>query len=50
MTDFAALQISIDATGAAKAVTELDRLGDASKRVERDVSGFEDQLAILFHL
>ena len=41
MTDFAALQISIDATGAAKAVTELDRLGDASKRVERDVSGFE---------
>lgn len=38
MTDFAALTISVDATQARSAVNELDKLGDAGSRVERDIT------------
>lgn len=41
MTDFAALQISIDATGAVKASDQLDRLGQSSKKVESSINDFE---------
>ena len=41
MTDFAALQISIDATGAVKASDQLDKLGQSSKKVESSINDFE---------